>query len=455
MKIQIKHKLTLTNAPKNFQQVICDRLTFQNPVWLENEKMGRWNGKTPEDLHFYRETKSSLIVPRGFIRQLIGLCRHYDISFNIEDQRHVLPEVNFTFHGQLKTFQQEAVDTMLAKDFGTLSAPTGSGKTVMALFLITERRQPVLIVVHTKELLNQWISRIENFLGIPADEIGVIGAGKKTIGARITVALIQSLYKCADDVSPNICHLIVDECHRAPSRTFTEAVTAFDSKYMLGLSATPWRRDKLSKLIFWHLGDVHHEVDKGDLEEQGHILKAEVISRETTFQPYSDPATEYSQMLSELTEDAERNRLIAADITREATNGGGICLVLSDRKSHCEAIQTILQRDFRVSSEVLTGDLPNKQRQAVIKRLNEGKIRVLVATGQLIGEGFDCKELSTLFLATPISFSGRLTQYLGRVLRPAAGKDKARIYDYLDAKVGVLKASAQARQRVYNQTSIQ
>jgi superfamily II DNA or RNA helicase len=104
---------------------------------------------------------------------------------------------------------------------------------------------------------------------------------------------------------------------------------------------------------------------------------------------------------------------------------------------------------------VLTGDLPNKQRQAVIKRLNEGKIRVLVATGQLIGEGFDCKELSTLFLATPISFSGRVTQYLGRVLRPAAGKDKARVYDYLDAKVGVLKAAALNRQRVYNQTSIQ
>jgi superfamily II DNA or RNA helicase len=189
--------------------------------------MGRWNGETSEYLKFYDFAENGgMIIPRGFISQLICLCRRHNVIFEIVDRRRILPEVDFTFFGRLRPFQEQAVDAMLAKDFSTFSAPTGSGKTVMALYIIAARRQPALIVVHTKELLNQWISRIETFLGIPADGIGIIGAGKKTIGSWITVALVQSLYKCAHEVSQHIGHLIVDECHRAPSRTFTEAVTA-------------------------------------------------------------------------------------------------------------------------------------------------------------------------------------------------------------------------------------
>ena len=235
---------------------------------------------------------------------------------------------------------------------------------------------------------------------------------------------------------------------RTPSRTFTEAVTAFDCKYMLGLSATPWRRDKLSRLIFWHIGDVHHEVDKADLIENGDILQAEVITRETEFRPYHDPTDEYSKMLSELTEDPERNHLIASDVASEANNGGGICLELSDRKAHCEALQALLHK-FNLDSELLTGDVPARQRQDIVERLNQGKVKVLIATGQLIGEGFDCKGLQTLFMATPIKFNGRVLQYLGRVLRPAPGKRKAKVYDYVDINVGVLKASGKARSRAY------
>ena len=332
MKISVSNTLILTQVPSEIFRTITERLTFDNPKWIENDRMGRWNGETLRQLRYFTETDDgNLVTPRGFIRQLIGLCRRHNVQFDIDDKRRILPEMDFTFHGQLKPFQQEAVDEMLQKNFGTQSAPTGAGKTVMALYIIAERKQPALIICHTKELAFQWINRIETFLGIPAAEVGIIGNGKKTVGDRITVALVQSLYKCASDVSPRIGHLIVDECHRAPSRTFTEAVTAFDSKYMLGLSATPWRRDKLSKLIFWHIGDVIHEVDKADLVESGDILKAEVITRKTEFKPYFDPTTEYSRMLSELTEDTGRNNLIAHDVAAEAGNGGGICLVLSDR----------------------------------------------------------------------------------------------------------------------------
>lgn len=450
MRIEINSKLKITGAPESLKRSISDRLTFPNPKFLEAERMGRWTGDIPEFLQFYEiAPDGTLTIPRGFAHQLFKILSSNGIRPEIIDHRRTLPEVDFHFTGTLKPFQQEAVDAMLKKDSGVLSAATGSGKTIMALDIIAVRKQPTLIIVHTKELLNQWIERIETFLGIPRTKIGVIGSGKRKIGHKITVGLVQSIYKCADEVSKHIGFLVVDECHRVSSRTFTEAVSSFDSKYMLGLSATPWRRDGLSRLIYWHLGDVQHEVDKDDLIENGDILRAEVITRQTDFRPFSDPTTEYSRMLSELTEDFDRNRLIASDVAQEARRNEGIALVLSDRKAHCEALQAALSK-YGIDAALLTGDLPAKQRQETVEKLNSGQVKVLVATGQLIGEGFDCKALSTLFLATPIRFSGRVLQYLGRVLRPAPGKEKAVVYDYLDVNVGPLVSSARSRQRVYS-----
>jgi len=433
-------------------EILTERLEILNPKWIENERMKRWNRGTPQSLRFFdRVGPSGLWIPRGYMRQLVLLCRRHKINYEIDDRRRSLPPKNFSFKGRLRPFQQKAVDEMLAKDFGTLSSATGSGKTIMALYMVARRRQPALIVVHTKDLASQWTERIETFLGIPAPKVGLIGSGKKELGDKITVALVQSLYKCVEEIADHIGFLVVDECHRCPSRIFTEAVTGFDARYMLGLSATPWRRDKLSKLIFWHLGDVHHEVDKAHLVETGNVLPAEVIVRETNFKPYYDPVNEYSKMLSELTADTDRNVLIASDVAQETLNCGGICLVLSDRKAHCENLQSLLKYRFKIDSELLTGDLNLSERQKVIERLNQNKVDVVIATGQLIGEGFDCKNLSTLFLATPISFSGRVLQYLGRVLRPAPGKKMARVFDYIDIHVETLTKAAQSRQRVYRQ----
>ncbi len=450
LKIILTNNLRLSNIPPEIRQILMEKLSFPNPKWMENERMGRWNRGTPRVLRFFDKIRGNgLWIPRGYMRQLLLLCRRYGVKYQIEDQRRTLEPVEFNFIGSLKPFQQEAVNAMIPRDFGALSAPTGSGKTVMALYMIARRKQPALIVMHTKDLANQWVDRVGEFLGISADTVGFIGGGKKVVGEKVTVALVQSLYKCAEEVSQQIGFLIVDECHRCPSRTFTEAVIDFDSKYMLGLSATPWRRDNLSKLIFWHLGNMHHKVDKSRLVKSGDVLSTEVIIRETDFKPYYDPVNEYSKMISELTSDDKRNRLIASDIAKEAKSNAGICLVLSDRKKHCETLRALLRYKFKISSELLTGDLSSSQRQAVLDRLDQGDVKVLVATGQLIGEGFDRKDLSPLFLATPIKFSGRVVQYLGRVLRPAPGKKKARVYDYVDVKVDVLKAAAKARQRVY------
>lgn len=442
----------MRNIPPELYAELVKQLQFTNPKWLENERMGRWNRGTPKTLTFFRRTpQNGLIVPRGFMRRLIMMARQNGHEIHMEDRRRTLPEIPFQFHGDLKEFQKEAVEVMLKKDFGTLSAPTGSGKTIMALSIIARRRQPALILVHTRELADQWLNRIAAFLGISIKEIGMIGGGKKRVGDRITVALVQSLYKCAKEVSHQIGHIVVDECHRTPSRTFTEAVRAFDSHYMLGLSATPWRRDRLSQLIYWHLGDVYHEIKKTDLVSEGHILDIDVRTRPTEFKPYYDPVNEYSKMLSELTLDDQRNHLIAADVAAEVLNSeeNEVCLVLSDRKHHCATLQAILKHKYHISADILTGDLSVHERHQVVERVNEGTCRVLIATGQLVGEGFDCPNLSVLFLATPIRFSGRVLQYLGRVLRPSGATQSAKVFDYVDIHVPTLMTAAQARQRVY------
>lgn len=450
IQLRLRNHLQLKGLSPELRKLLIDELAFVNPQWLENDRMGRWNRGVPRVLKFYSAAgPDGLYVPRGYLGRFLRLCRERGEAFRIEDERGRLPEVDFGFRGALLPFQQAAVAKMLSKDFGTLCAPTGSGKTVMALAMIAARRQPAVIVVHTQDLAAQWLERIETFLGIPPAECGWIGGGRRRVGAKVSVALVQSLSKCAPEVSARTGFLVVDECHRCPSRTFTEAVTDFDSRYMLGLSATPWRRDQLSRLIFWHLGDIHHEVDRRALVASGNLLPAEVIRRETDFRPYHDPVGEYSRMLSELTADTARNLMIAADVAREAAESDGIVLVLSDRKAHCENLRALLRYRFKVDAALMTGDLTLAERQEVTGRLNSREIRVVIATGQLIGEGFDCPHLTTLFLATPIRFSGRLLQYLGRVLRPAPGKGKARVFDYVDIHVGPLVKAARSRERVY------
>jgi superfamily II DNA or RNA helicase len=218
---------------------------------------------------------------------------------------------------------------------------------------------------------------------------------------------------------------------------------------MLGLSATPWRRDGLTKLISWHLGP-QVKVEQSDLTDDDIILNVEVVTKETGFTSCRDASEEYTATLSELTQDPQRNGLLVKDVIKEVTDGGGTCLVLSDRKTHCETLGNML-RDKGIEADVLTGATPEKERGAIVDRLNTGSVKVLIATGQLVGEGFDARSLQTLFLATPVKFDGRLLQYLGRVLRPAPGKDKAKVYDYVDVNVGVLTASARSRQKIYRQ----
>lgn len=454
MLISVKNYAYLKDVSEQLSAILVEKLTLPNPKWLENERMGRWNYKTPKVLRYYRKSSNGgLQIPRGLLPWLLKSCTQMGQEYQLDDKRQLLPQVNYDFKGHLQDFQLEAVRAMLGHAFGTLDSPTGSGKTVMALYMIAMRRQPSLIIVHTKELAEQWMDRIETFLGIPKTECGLIGTGKKLIGEKVTIALVQSLYRIAKKVAPQIGYLLVDECHRCPSRTFTEAVTAFDCQFMTGLSATPFRRDKLGQLIFWHLGDVRYEMQRSVLLEKGAILPVEAVVRPTDFTPFIDPIQFYSKMMTELTADTRRNALIAQDILEQSKVDDGILLALSDRKSHCEVLAGIVRIRTKQEVAVLTGDLSKKERTEVVNNLRAGRVKILIATGQLIGEGFDLPELSCLFLTTPVSFDGRILQYLGRVLRPAPGKEYALVYDYVDMNVETLVNAARKRQKLYQRIS--
>ncbi|MBI5591975.1 MAG: DEAD/DEAH box helicase [Deltaproteobacteria bacterium] len=450
MNIQISNQSTVTHCSPETDLEIRRRLTFPNPAYQENERRGFSTWGIDRLIQCFDSILGGLSFPRGFTGQACRIARKNGEQIQIDDRRRALRDVDFTFAGKLKPFQQEAVEAVLQKAFGTLQAPTGSGKTVMALAIIAARKQPALIVVHTKELLTQWIDRVETFLGIPKAEIGVIGGGKMRIGQKITVALVQSLIKHAEDVFEHVGFLVVDECHRCPSKTFLDIVTTFDCRYMLGLSATPWRRDGLTRLIWYYLGDKVHEVNGQHLVDAGHICTAQVVTVETEFRTDLDGSTQYSKMLSELCADKNRNKLIALHTAAEASGNTGITLMLSDRKSHCEALREVLS-DIGTDASVLTGDTPAKERTALTGRLATGDCKLLIGTAQLLSEGFDCPAISSVVLASPIKFSGKLIQCVGRSLRPAPGKDHAQIIDFMDSRVGVLAAGAKYRARTFGQ----
>jgi superfamily II DNA or RNA helicase len=427
-----------------------NRLTIDNPQYQAAKKYGRWVGKNfKQKLFFYELTENGIIFPRGYAAKAIGLCRKYlGRGPEILDKRQRLAEVDFNFQGKLRPYQHEAVTAILRKHFGVLVAGTGSGKTVVALEVVAQRRQPTLVMVHSRELMYQWEERARQFLGLKA---GLIGDSRFDL-QPFSIAIVNTARRRLDELVPCFGHLIVDECHRVPASLFTEVVKRFDSCFMLGLSATAYRReDGLTRLIYFYMGDRVHQVDPKELQESGAVLKPEFIQRKTDFKFVF--RGNYQSLMNSLTKNGARNQQIVDDITTEAVGvvgaagAEGTILVVSDRVAHCKQLAKLLaERGLQVS--VLTGQQPARERSAIVESVHRGEIKVLVSTLQLVGEGFDAANLSTLFLTTPIKFSGRLHQVIGRILRPASGK-QARVIDYVDERVGVLKNSAAIRLRAY------
>lgn len=437
----------LTGIDLLLEKELKSRLTIDNPQYAAAKKYCRWVGKKLKpQLNYYDPVPAGLRFPRGFANQAVLLCRQF-IGQDplIIDRRRLLPEIDFQFSVALRPYQQEAVAAATKKSFGVIEAGTGSGKTVMALALIAARRQPTLVVVHTKELLYQWHERAIQFLGL---EPGLVGDGKFVLGP-LTIGIVNSVGKRIEELVPHFGHLIVDECHRVPANVFTEVVSKFDCHYLLGLSATAYRSDvEMTKLIYFFMGDRLHHVDQDELKLTGAILAPEVIRSVTSF-GYRYRG-DYQALIKALVRHEGRNRQILNDVLQVAGEpDNGTILVVSDRISHCRFFADKLELKG-VKVRLLHGQLAPEARQEIVEAVHAGAVEVLVATLQLISEGFDCPGLATLFLTTPISFEGRLLQVIGRIMRPAKNK-RARVFDYIDGNVPTLLRSARARSLVLAQ----
>ena len=434
----------LEDADERLASAIKDRLTIDNPQYIAAKRYGRWIGKQLKaKLSYYEEVHEGLRFPRGFSNKVVLLTREImGVEPNIVDNRRRLVEHDFSFKGELRQYQATAVNAVCARSFGVLEAGTGSGKTVMALAAIARRKQPTLVIVHTKELLYQWRDRAQEFLGV---EAGLIGDGHFQVHP-LSIAIVNTARKRTAELVPHFGHLVVDECHRVPAALFTDVVSCFDSYYLMGLSATAFRSDAgMTKLIYYFMGDRIHTVDQLQLKVTGAVLKPKVFQKNTDF-TYGYRGN-YQALITALTKNEGRNRMIADDILKVVSEQpDGTVLVVSDRVSHCKVFIDLLSR-HQVEVRLLTGQTPPDKRSAIVDEVQAGNVQVLVATLQLISEGFDCSGLSSLFLTTPITFEGRLLQVIGRIMRPAENKTPC-VYDYIDHNVAPLRRSAGARQKV-------
>jgi len=441
LQMTVSHDCLLESGNLEFDSALKKKLTIENPQYVSAKKYGRWIGKKLKpQLKYYDPVPGGVRFPRGFSNQAVLLCRElFGKDPEIVDKRRLLKEVDFYFCGSLRSYQQEAIDKAEHKSFGVIEAGTGSGKTVMALALLARRRQPTLVIVHTKELLYQWQARVQQFLGV---EAGLVGDGHFEI-AIVTIAIVNTARKRVSDLFPHFGQLIVDECHRVPASLFTDVVSGFDCHFLLGLSATAFRSDnEMTKLIYFFMGDRIHRVDRDELMATGAILAPEVIRISTSFD-YGYRG-DYQALIKALVNHEGRNIQIINDILAVSKKPDcGTILVVSDRVNHCRLFVEKLQNKG-LQVELLSGQLAPEVRNEVVEGVLNGSVNVLVATLQLISEGFDCPGLSTLFLTTPISFEGRLLQVIGRVMRPAENK-RARVYDYIDDNIPTLLRSANAR----------
>ncbi len=436
----------MEGAPSSLAAAVRKRLTVKNPKYDAAVRYGRWVGKQLKPkLYFFREKEGRLFFPRGFANQAVLLCReHAGQSPQIIDNRRLLEPVSITFSGILRSYQVEAVSAVLNHSFGVLEAGTGSGKTVMALKILAERGQPTMIIVHSRELLHQWRRRIEEFLGIRA---GQAGGGKIDI-QPVTVGIVNTVRNKLDELAPRFGHLIVDECHRVPASLFTDVVSGFDAWYMLGLSATAFRReDGMTRVIYTYMGDRTHVVDGEKLVESGAVVRPLFIQKQTNFS-YGYRG-EYSKLIKALANNEKRNDQIVHDIaTLLDKNHSGTLLIVSDRIAHCRVLQEKLAL-LGYDASLLTGRIHPEERERIVAGVQTGDVQVLISTLQLIGEGFDCPGLTTIVLATPIKFEGRLLQVVGRVMRPLQGKT-AMVLDYADNKIPVLRRSAGNRKVLFD-----
>jgi superfamily II DNA or RNA helicase len=421
---------------------------FQNPEFYRAQALRLSVWDKPRVIGCAENFPHHIALPRGCLDAVRGICSDNGIKLELCDERSVGRLLEVSFAGALRLDQEAAVAAMLGADFGVLCAPTAFGKTVTAAALIAHRRTNTLVLVHRTELLKQWHERLQSFLAMEKGTIGLIGGGKSKPTGRIDIAVMQSLSR-KGEVSPTVedyGQVIIDECHHVGASSFDQILRRVRAKYVVGLTATPIRRDGQHPIIFMQCGPIRHRARPAASAPKD--LQVILRWRDNVLGLPADQKIQ--DVFQHLAKDLARTAAIAAEVV-QAYEAGRKVLVLTERSDHLEAIVEGLEGTIPTLF-ALHGRLSKKARASLVaelNRLDSEQPRVLVATGRLVGEGFDHPPLDTLVLAMPISWRGTLQQYAGRLHRDSEFKRDVRIIDYVDAGHPALVRMWERRQKGY------
>lgn len=455
-KIRIVSSNLLFIEKAGLPQPLLNRLVrlaaFQNPEFYRAQAMRLSTFGKTRIICCTEDFRKHIGLPRGCLNEIIALLENNNVSCEIEDKCFSGTPIRVKFQGKLSAKQTEAADSLLAHEIGVLSAPTAFGKTVLGAWLIAVRKANTLILVHRQQLMDQWRERLAAFLNIPIKSVGQIGGGKEKPSGIIDVALMQSLNRKGQvkDIVANYGQVIIDECHHLPAFSFERVLKEVKARYVVGLTATPIRKDGHHPIIAMQCGPIRWQMSapkQADERPFHHV----VIPRMTKFSLAAEMSEAgIQEVYARLIADNDRNNAILEDIKSTAKSGRSP-IVLTERTEHLDFLADQLKEHID-NVIVLRGGLGTKQRRKISEQMasiSDSEERVIIATGRYAGEGFDDARLDTLFLTMPISWRGTLQQYAGRLHRLHNSKQVVQIYDYVDEKVPMLAKMYRKRLKGY------
>ena len=462
-----------TNLKAAMQNRIRRMAAISNPVFYKNQAIGTSNYDTARWIYLGKDHLSGYIqIPRGLQDELWENIKQADIDYEMEDERQQGRKINVDFKGELRPEQDKALKELIKYDNGILHAATAFGKTVVSSAIIAQKKINTLIILESSALIEQWKEALEKFLnineGLPTYEtktgrvrkrkslIGTLQGAHDSMTGIIDIAMAGSLCKKGKyhKMMNEYGLVLIDECHHSASETIANVLKEVKAKYVYGVTATPKRGDGLEKINYMLIGPIRYSYTaKEKAKEQG--IQHLVYPRFTRTVPPRGVITDKMHP-NEAYEIIHNNDVRDEQIIEDVKNcvaAGRTSVVLSRYKDHSEKFYERL-KSYADHVFLMTGNNSKKEHRKILEQMHQvdkNESLILIATGSLVGEGFDFPRLDTLFMATPVSFRGVVEQYAGRLNRDYAGKENVIIYDYVDNHIPMFNNMYMKRLKAYKQ----